>query len=120
MSTPLSRYRPHLAQALIEGFRIVKPGTADMTVIKSTGPTDKNIGTTDSLDKAANEMADVSIGDIHEVRLGGAVTRGDSLTADANGKAVATTTVGHRCIGYAEVSGVLDDVITYRCVPHVL
>jgi hypothetical protein len=120
MSTPLARYRAHQAQAAIEGYRIVKPGTADMTVIKSTGPTDKNIGTTDGLDKVSGEMADVSIGDVHEVRLGGAVTRGDSLTADANGKAVATTTVGHRCIGYAEVSGVLDDVITYRCAPHVL
>lgn len=120
MSNSLSRYRSHLAQAAIEGFRIVKPGSADMTVIKSTGPTDFNVGTTDMLDKASGEMADVSVGDIHEVRLGGTVVRGASLTADANGKAVSTTTIGHRCIGYAEVSGVLDDVITYRHVPHVL
>lgn len=116
----MSRYRNYAAQATVEGFRIVKPGSADMTVIKSTGPTDFNIGTSDSLDKATGEQVDVSVGDIHEVRLGGNVTRGASLTADANGKAVSTTTAGHRCIGYAEVSGVLDDVITYIRAPHVL
>lgn len=115
-----SRYRNHAAQAIVEGFRIVKPGTADMTVIKSTGPTDFNIGTSDALDKAIGEQVDVSVGDIHEVRLGGTVVRGASLTADANAKAVSTTTTGHRCIGFAEVSGVLDDVITYIRSPHVL
>lgn len=120
MSNSHSRYRNHAAQATVEAYRIVKPGSADMTVIKATGPTDLIIGTADSLEHSVGEMVDVSVGDIHEVRLGGTVVRGASLTSDANGKAVSTTTVGHRCIGQAEVSGVLDDVITYIRSPHVL
>lgn len=116
----MTRYRSHLAQATVEAFRILKPGTADMTVVKAAGPTDLCIGTSDGLDKVSGEQVDVAVGDIHEVRLGGAVTRGASLTSDANGKAVSTSTVGHRCIGYAEVSGVADDVITYIRSPHVL
>ena len=120
MSNSMSRYRNHLAQAVVEAFRIVKPGTADMTVVKSTAATDFNIGSADGLDKASGELVDVGVGDVHEVRLGGTVVRGASLTSDANGKAVSTTTIGHRCIGYAEVSGVLDDVITYIRAPHVL
>jgi hypothetical protein len=115
-----SEFRSYKAEAAVIGYRILKYGSADLTCVQSTGPTDLNIGTSDSLDKATNEMVDCQVGDVGEVRLGGAVTRGQALTADANGKAVATTTVGHRCIGFAEQSGVLDDVITYIRSPHVL
>ncbi|MFG6462269.1 hypothetical protein ACG04Q_11875 [Roseateles sp. DXS20W] len=116
----MTEFRSYKAEAAVEGYRIVKPGSADYTAVKSTGPTDFNIGTSDSLDKSTGEMVDCAVGDIHEVRLGGTVVRGASLTSDANGKAVSTTTVGHRCIGYAEQSGVVDDVITYIRAPHVL
>lgn len=116
----ITEFRSYKAESGVEAYRILKPGSTDLSVVKSTGPTDKIIGTADSLDKVAGEMVDCAVGDVHEVRLGGTVTRGDALTSDANAKAVATTTVGHRVIGFAEVSGVADDVITYLRSPHVL
>lgn len=47
---------------------------------------------------------------IAEVEYGGNVTRGDLLTSDANGKAIATTTAGNRIIGIAMASGVSGDI----------
>ena len=118
--TTMSSYRSHTAEAAVEGYRIVKPGTADRSVVKAAAATDALIGTSDSLDKAIGEQVDVSVSPIGEVRLGGTVTRGAALTSDANGKAIATTTTGNRIIGFAEVSGVLDDVITYVRAPGIL
>lgn len=115
----MNTFRSYTAQAAVEGFRIVKPGSADMTAIKATAATDLLLGTADSLDKATGELVDMYVSPLGEVRLGGTVARGAALTSDANGKAVATTTVGHRVIGYAEVSGVVDDVITYLRAPGV-
>lgn len=115
-----SEFRSYKAESAVIGYRIIKFGATDLSAAQSTGPTDLNIGTSDSLDKATGEMVDCQVGDVGEVRLGAAVTRGQALTADANGKAVSTTTVGHRCIGYAEMSGNADDVITYIRSPFVL
>lgn len=115
-----TNYRAYQAEAAVIGYRIVKPGSADMTCVQAAGPTEALMGTSDSLDKATGEMVDVSVGAIDKVRLGGTVTRGAALTSDASGKAVATTTIGHRIIGFAELSGVVDDLITYRIAPGVL
>jgi Uncharacterized conserved protein (DUF2190) len=109
----MDTFRSYKAEATVEGFRIVKAGSADLTAIKATGATDALLGTSDALDKATGEMVDVSLSPLAEVRLGGTVTRGAPLTSDANGKAVATSTAGNRIIGYAEASGVADDVIPY-------
>ena len=62
----------------------------------------------------------MAVGPVPKVKLGGAVAAGDALTSDANGKAIATTTTGNRIIGFAEIPGVLDDVITYLRAPGVL
>lgn len=118
-----SLHRSYRAEATVEGFRIVKAGTADLTCIKATAATDLLLGTAESLDKITGELVDVSVSPIAEVRLGGTVTRLQPLTSDANGKAVAAApAVGtnNRIIGFAEVSGVLDDVITYLRAPGVL
>jgi hypothetical protein len=106
-------HRARVAEAAIQGFRIVKAGTADMSAVPAAAATDKLLGTTDKLDHAIGEVADVAVIPVAQVRLGGTVAAGDALTSDANGKAVATTTIGHRYIGFAEVAGVVDDVITY-------
>lgn len=116
----MTEFRSYKAEAGVEGFRILKFGSANGTAVKASAATDKIIGTSDGLDKAAGELVDSAVGDVHEVRLGGTVARGDALTSDANGKAVATTTVGHRVIGFAESSGVVDDVIPYLRSLHVL
>ena len=113
-------FRSKLAEATVEVGRILKAGTAAGSCVKAAAATDKLIGTSAGLlDKAVGEMVDVASGTLHEVRLGGNVVEGDALTSDANGKAIATTTAGHRIIGYADQAGVLDDLIMYVRAPGV-
>lgn len=111
------RYRSYTAETAVGKYLIVKPGTADMNVVPATGPTDLLIGTADGTDTVIGDMVDMGNGDLHHVLLGGTVTRGQPLTSDANGKAVAAAPaagVNNRIIGYAELSGVANDVITYH------
>ena len=86
---------------------------------------------------AAEDSIRVIMGEIAEIKLGGTVTRGDILTSDADGKAVAVTQHTHtentagsytqnattgaaatiRAIGMAMKSGVLDDLIPVKINP---
>lgn len=60
---------------------------------------------------AAGDSVEVALpGGGSKVKLGGSVTRGDSITPDANGEFV-TATAGQRAIGYAMQSGVDADII---------
>ena len=106
-------FRARVAEAAVEAHRIVKAGATVGGCAKAAAATDKIIGTSDELDHTIGEVVDVAVGAVPKVRLGGTVAAGDALTSDAAGKAIATTTTGNRIIGYAEVAGVLDDVITY-------
>lgn len=114
-----SSFRGRVAEAAIAAHLIIKTGVADGSCVKSTAATDKLLGTSDELDHVAGEVVDMSVSPIGKVRLGGTVAAGDALTSDANGKAIATTTTGHRLIGFAEFAGVADDVITYLRSPGV-
>jgi hypothetical protein len=114
------RHESYVAEAAVAANLIVRYGSADGACTQATAATDALIGAADSLDKAANEMVDVAIGEFGEVRLGGTVTRGAWLTANAVGRAIATTTTGHQVIGRAEQAGVADDVIRYRVAPGQL
>ena len=58
----------------------------------------------------SGERLDIIRDDLAEVEFGGTVTRGQALTSDASGKAVAATVTGSRVIGYAEVSAVAGDI----------
>ncbi|MCY3878068.1 MAG: hypothetical protein OXF74_02675 [Rhodobacteraceae bacterium] len=49
-------------------------------------------------------------GSVAQVVYGGTVDAGDFLTANATGKAVATTTAGARIIGIAAADGVANDI----------
>lgn len=120
MSNNKQRFESYLAAVAVGANLIVKHGAADGACTLATAATDALLGAADSLGKAAGEMVDVHIGEIGEVKLGGNVVRGDALTANANSKAIATTTVGNRVIGFAEQSGAADDVIRFRVAPGVL
>jgi hypothetical protein len=113
------RHESYRGEVAVDAFLIVKHGTADGTCTLATAATDALIGAADGLPKATGEMVDVPIGEFGEVRLGAGVTRGAPLTTNAASKAISTTTAGNRLIGYAEQSGVLDDVIRYRVAPGV-
>lgn len=98
------------AGAAVLPFRIVKHGAADAFAIQGAAATDAIFGVSDSLGQTtANEPLDVIRGGIAEVIYGGTVTRGQPLTSDASGRAVAATVAGSRIIGFAEVSGVVGD-----------
>lgn len=119
------------AEAAIAAYRIVKPGTADTQVLQAAAATDFLIGVSNEVGAAINERQDIVVIGIADLELGGTVTRGDPITADANGKGVAATRHTHtentagaytqnattgaaaagRIIGFALVSGVASDII---------
>lgn len=103
---------PFTATAAVAGRRIVKHGAADDTVVQATAATELFAGVSDPMGAAAGKVCDVHQDGIAEVEYGGNVTRGQPLTADANGRAIlanpaAGATV--EIIGHAQVSGVSGD-----------
>lgn len=104
-----------LAGAAIAAGLIVKHGAADDTVVPAAAATDLLIGVASrDFDAASGERIDVMTHGIAAVKLGGAVTRGQPVTSDANGKGVAAAPAAGanaRVIGIALASGVLNDVV---------
>lgn len=101
------------AEAAIARHRIVKYGAADGGALQATTTTEALMGVTTEIDSASGETCDVIKSGLGNVVYGGNVARGDWLTSDANGKAVAAAPgagVNVNVIGRAEVSGVLDDI----------
>ncbi|HEX7866545.1 MAG TPA: DUF2190 domain-containing protein [Variovorax sp.] len=115
-----SLFRSRVAEASIAAHLIIKGGAAVNSCVVAAAPADKLLGTSDELDHVTGETVDMAVGPVPLVCLGGTVAAGDALTSDANGKAVATTTTGHRIIGFAENAGVINDVIPYLRSPGVL
>lgn len=118
-----SRYRSYTAEAAVGKNLICKPGTTDMSVVPATAATDLLVGTSDDTVTNLGDMVDVSVGDIAHVLLGGTVARGQPITANASAQGVlAAPGAGSnvRIIGFAEVSGVSGDVISYRVSPSYM
>lgn len=92
--------------------RIIKFGADDKTVVQAAAATDLIIGASTDVDTVTDETTDVIVAGIALVQAGGAVTRGNEVTSDANGKAVAAAPaagVNNRILGIALASAVLDD-----------
>lgn len=103
---------PFIASAAILGRRFVKHGAADGTAVQAAAATDALVGVSDPMGAPAGGVCDVHIDGEGVVEFGGPVTRGDRLTADAEGRAIkadpaagASAEVG----AFALVSGVLGD-----------
>ena len=102
--------KSYFAEAAILPNRFVKPGTADLNMLTAAAATDKIMGVTTEIDAAIGERVDVGHFGIFDLKLGGAVARGDPLTSDAAGAgvvAVATNRIG----AFANISGVAGDII---------
>lgn len=115
-----TEFKSLVAQAAVAAYLIVKPGTADMTAVVATAATDLLLGTADSLDKDSGEMVDLDLRPIAEVKLGGAITRGQPITANAAGKGVVAAPAAGanvRVIGFAAKSGAAEEVIPYFRAP---
>lgn len=125
------------AEGAIAAHRIVKFGAADGGLLQAAAATDAMFGVSTELSALTGERCDViKLGDA-DVEYGGAVTRGDELTADASGRAIAATRHTHtentgvayvqnaatgtatlqRIIGIANVSGVLGDIGSVAIAP---
>lgn len=105
--------KAYTAGAAIAAHRIVVFGSADGAVIQAAASTDKLIGISEAFGAASGERIDIVRSGLADVEYGGSVTRGDMLTADANGKAVVAApaaAVNAQVIGRAEVSGVAGDI----------
>lgn len=111
------------AEAAIAAYRIVKPGAADGGVLQAAAATDYLMGVCESVAPASGERCDIVKAGIAEVEFGGTVTRGQAVTADANGKAVAAAPaagVNARVIGFAEVSAVAGDIAPVLISPCLM
>lgn len=102
--------KTYTAAAAIEPYRLLKFSTSDTTVTQAAAATDALIGVSGQVGAASGEALDVTLVGVGEVGLGGSVTRGNSLTADADGKAVVAS-AGNAIIGKALKSGSAGDVI---------
>jgi hypothetical protein len=100
-----------MAEAAIAGYRFVKPGAADGGLLQSALATNKITGISTQAGGALGDQTDYIVSGEAELQLGGAVTRGDRLTSDANGKGVTTVTAGDILGAIALANGVADDII---------
>lgn len=109
-----------IAAAAVAKNRIVKFDTTDTTVVQAAAATDLLIGVSDNLGASSGEPFDVIVDGIALVEYGGTVTRGQWLTADAQGRAVAAAPAAGanaEVIGRAMLSGVSGDIGSVRIAP---
>lgn len=103
----------YLAETALAKNRIVAFGATDGSVKQSAAATDFHIGVTEGFAYAAGDRPDIVRTGLADVEYGDVVTRGQPLTSDAQGRAIAAAPaagVNNRIIGYAEVSGVAGDI----------
>ncbi|WP_019024061.1 MULTISPECIES: capsid cement protein [unclassified Thioalkalivibrio] len=93
------------AASEVQPHRLVVFGDSDTKAAQATDGSAAFIGVSDSLGAAdAGEPMDVVMAGAAEVELGGTVTRGDRLTADAQGRAVKAS-AGDHIVGIAMMAG---------------
>lgn len=119
MTTNKGLIKTYTAGGTITKRRFVKYGATDGVVIQASAATDLIIGSANELGSATGERQDVMMtGNIAEIDAGGTIARGASITSNGTGQAV-TAATGNIAAGFAEVSGVSGDVITYVVHRHV-
>ena len=105
--------KSYTAEGAIPASRIVTMGTAETQTTLATSAADTALGVSQSqADAADGSVIDVTMVGIVDVEAGAAIAAGAWVTADANGKAVATTTAGDEVVGKALTSSAADgDII---------
>ena len=106
----------------VSAYRFAKYGANAGEVDEAAAATDPIIGVTDSLGATAQgDRIDVIHFGWAEIELGGSVTQGDLLTANASGQAVAAAPaagVNNRVGAMALASGVSGDIIPVLVLPQ--
>lgn len=97
--------------------------SASQKVANASANTQPLIGVFDKMGGVAGAMVDVHRSGLCSVELGGTVTAGQPLTADAQGRAIAATAAAAtqvRIIGFADQPGVVGDIIDAWIEPSLL
>lgn len=119
--TPLLTKSFRVALAVL-GNRIVA-AVADGVVATAAANTDPSIGISDAVGAEADGMVDLTQVGWAELKLGGAVSAGDLLTSDADGRGVKAVPVAGtevRVAAIAMADGELDEIIPVLVAPSVL
>ena len=107
------KFKQYIAESAVGANLIIKPGSTDDFVAQGAAATDLLMGVSGNIPAAAGERIDIAKEGIADVLYGGTITRGQPLTSDAFGRAVAAAPgagTNNRIIGFAEVSGVIGDI----------
>lgn len=116
--------KTYRGSAAINPSRFVKFGAADGDVLQATDGSASFVGVSvERVDVASGDNVDVIHSGIAFVKLGGAVTRGEYLKADANGKGVPVVIVAGTPVYYggkALASGVDGDIIPVEVMNGVI
>lgn len=117
--------RAYEAAAEIDGYVIVTYAApaAGKTVTTATNGTAPLVGVSDAMGAPIGGMCDVHRAGLVSVRLGGAVSAGDPITADANGRGIEAAPASGDSVfivGFADEPGVADDIIDVFCAPGTI
>lgn len=106
--------KSYVAGANVSPYRIVKPGGTAGAVVHAAAATDSLLGVLDvPAAVASGQRVDVALNGEVEVELGGAVSEGALVTADASGRAIAAAPAAGsnvRIVGMCTLGGVLGDI----------
>ncbi len=111
------------AGADILARRILTDGAADGVAIQAADGSARLLGVSTDIDSDSGEVVDAVRTGLAPVLYGGTITRGDPLTADSTGRAIAATlpvAADTYIIGFAEVSGVVGDIGSVQIAPALL
>lgn len=110
----------YVAGGAVAAHRIVKAGGSDGVMVQAAAATDLLLGVSTELPAASGERMDVVHSGTPLLEFGGSITRGNPITADADGKGVAAAPAAGaraRIIGYALVSVSSGDIVPFLLAP---
>ncbi len=116
--------KAYKAGAAIAACRLMKVGAADYLAIQATDGAAPILGASvQNMPAELNQTVDVVRAGLTYVEAGGSINRGQYVTADANGKAIAAVIVAGTPLyvaGTAEIAAVAGDLVPVMIAPCVI
>lgn len=107
-----------IAEAPILARRVVKAGSSTGQVVQSIAAADDHLGISDLGQDSAGARVDVIVTGWAEAQAGGAIAMGARLTADAQGRVIASTVGVGKIIGTAlEAAAQAGEIIQINVAP---
>lgn len=103
------------AGAAVRARRFVKFGATGLDAVEATAAADWIIGVSEQVDAPAGDRVDIVMLGITEIVCGAAVTRGQLLTSDAQGRAIPAAPAAGANVRIGAIamasSGAADDIV---------